>query len=132
MPTAEWIFTSDRVDLAKLSNDTKVKLIRFADVAPQYRLSKRIVHDEFGFAEVIPQQVLEHYFRALADLETIPEPEVKFFVDQIDLRKRTDRLHARGASDWDCEIDFREMLGFESEIILLGERIMRAPTNTAQ
>jgi hypothetical protein len=129
---AEWIFKSDPIDIAKLSPETRLKVIRFADVAPKYRLSKRIVWDTLPdgtpvFAEVYPDRLQADYFSARQDLFSIPEEQVKFFVDQLDIGKRMDKLQDRGATEAECNIDHEEMLGFEAELIELGERIMRTP-----
>ncbi|MCU1241755.1 MAG: hypothetical protein JWO71_2481 [Candidatus Acidoferrum typicum] len=150
--TAEWTFTSEPVNIAELSSDTIRKLVRFADVAPAYHFSKRIIwvfDTGPSCCVTYPPEVMIGYLNAFEDLKTIPEPEVKFFVENADLATKTEEIQERNhkadlatkteeiqernhkadrePSDWEFEMVRDECQNFERELIVLGERIMRTP-----
>jgi hypothetical protein len=131
----KWAFTSDRVDISKLSSETSLKLITFADVAPTYHLSKRVVWSYLGggpvYSIVYPDGVPNNYFEAWAKLKMIPEEQVKFFVDNADVSAKIDEFQQRCADqnrephDYEFARIWDEAQNFERELIALGERVIQ-------
>jgi hypothetical protein len=130
----EWAFTSDRVDISKLSSETRIKLVIFADVAGRYHLSKRVVWTYMRgavYSVIYPDGIAKDYFKAWDELKTIPDEQVKFFVDNADSTAKIDEFQKHCAEQnrepekseftriWD------ESQNFERELIALGDRVIR-------
>ena len=132
----KWTLASDPVDITKLSPETRIKLTVFANVAPRYHLSKRIVWtyvgNSPGYSVFYPHEIVKDYFNAWAELKTIPEEQVRFFVDNADAATKTDEFQQRCADrnreplDYEFTRIWDESQNFERELIALGERITQS------
>jgi hypothetical protein len=129
----KWTLTSDPVDISKLSPETRVKLIVFADVAGHYHLSKRIIWTNMSgpvFSVVYPDQIAKDYFNAWENLKSIPEEQVRWFVDNADSAAKIDEFQQRRADqnrepqNYEFTRIWDEAQNFERELIALGDRII--------
>src|ERR1700741_4375574 len=95
-----------KIDIKKLSGDTRKKLVRYAQAVKQYELERRKIYfRDGGYLEIPPSgKCIDEWSQARADLKNCRETEIKNLVHRIQIERVNEamtqsELAARRAAD---------------------------------